>query len=120
MRPLSRRKPLTSFLDAQHVAALARRQIPAEKLVRDFVQVANGTRIVTAVQLRAMEILLDKVLPDLTHVTLADVRDKPLRELTDAEIEAIIKSAPAPALLLPPVRGAQSQHPKTASTASRP
>lgn len=112
-------KPLTSFLDAQHAAALARKQIPAEKLVRDLVQVANGTKVVTPLQFKALVVLLDKVVPNLSHVTLADTRDKSLRELTDAELNDIINSAPGPALLLPPVRHSQVKQAKTTAAAPR-
>src|SRR5262245_45798386 len=108
--PANIRDPRRAFFDAQAASTEARREIPGVKLVRDLVQVANGSKIVTRHQLSAMFKLLDKVVPDLSHVTLAEVREKPLRELSDAELNQILAQPPT-LLLAPAVKNGRARQP---------
>jgi hypothetical protein len=84
-------RPIGRPLGLRH-AEQTRRAIQATKLVQRLQACAMGTLDLTKEQIRSIEILLKKTLPDLSSVELTGDADRPV---TYQRIERVILDGPA-------------------------
>lgn len=75
---------------------MTRQKIQASMLINRLTDHVTGKVDLSATQIRAAEILLNKSLPNLTSVDLTgDITTREARELSDAELAAIATSSSA-------------------------